>query len=126
MSRAGSPGLTFPALTSPRSVSRRRRIQVAPNFCRVLSGFGVLDRLTKRAVRLDRNSVRRYANNVQLGTTSFASLEERFGYPSFVVHRGDLHTALLERALELGAVLKVDVSLLDSLWLCLGDAAERG
>jgi salicylate hydroxylase len=69
----------------------------------------VLEQLKKKAVRLERNSVRRYANNHELGRTSFASLEERFGFPTFVVHRGDLHTALLNKALELGTVLKVNV-----------------
>ncbi|KAI5476277.1 hypothetical protein MNV49_007914 [Pseudohyphozyma bogoriensis] len=83
-------------------------IQVAPNFCRVLESFGLLEEVKKSAVRLDRNSVRRYANNVQIGTTSFASLEDAFGYPTFVVHRADLHTALLNKAIELGATLKVN------------------
>ncbi|GAA5850396.1 hypothetical protein JCM8547_001862 [Rhodosporidiobolus lusitaniae] len=83
-------------------------IQVAPNFCRVLTHFGVLDQLKKQAVRLEKSSVRRFVNNEQLNTTSFANLEKEYGYPTFVVHRGDLHKALLERALELGAVLKTN------------------
>ncbi|GAA5821224.1 hypothetical protein JCM3770_006883 [Rhodotorula araucariae] len=83
-------------------------IQVAPNFCRVLSHFGILERLKEQAVRLERASVRRYVNNEQLNATSFANLEKEFGYPTFVVHRGDLHKALLDRALELGAQLKTN------------------
>lgn len=50
-----------------------------------------------------------YANDKELGQTSFKSLETEFGFPTFVVHRGDLHKALLDRALELGVVLKVKV-----------------
>lgn len=83
--------------------------QVAPNFCRVLTHFGILERLKKQAVRLERASVRRYVNDEQLNTTSFANLENEYGYPTFVVHRGDLHRALLERALELGAKLETNV-----------------
>ncbi|GAA5820051.1 hypothetical protein JCM11251_005463 [Rhodosporidiobolus azoricus] len=83
-------------------------IQVAPNFCRVLTHFGILDRLKAQAVRLEKSSVRRYVNNEQLNTTSFANLEKEYGYPTFVVHRGDLHRALLDRALELGAKLKTN------------------
>ncbi|GAA5885884.1 hypothetical protein JCM6882_004190 [Rhodosporidiobolus microsporus] len=83
-------------------------IQVAPNFCRVLTHFGILERLKQQAVRLERSSVRRYINNEQLNTTSFGSLEKEYGYPTFVVHRGDLHRALLDRALELGAKLKTN------------------
>ncbi|KAL8293621.1 hypothetical protein RQP46_000322 [Phenoliferia psychrophenolica] len=86
----------------------QRQVTVAPNFCRVLAGFGILERLKESAVRLDRNSVRRYANDAELGQTSFASLEQLFGFPTFVVHRGDLHTALLDRAVELGAQVKVN------------------
>lgn len=50
-----------------------------------------------------------YANNAEFGSTSFVSLEEQFGFPTFVVHRGDLHRALLDRAVELGVSLKVEV-----------------
>jgi len=98
--------VTTPSLTLFRLLARS---QVAPNFCRVLSHFGVLDRLTPQAVRLGGASVRRYVNNEQLNSTSFANLEPDYGWPAFVVHRGDLHKALLDRALELGAQLKVGV-----------------
>ncbi|BGP55638.1 hypothetical protein JCM8202v2_003243 [Rhodotorula sphaerocarpa] len=83
-------------------------IQVAPNFCRVLSHFGVFDRLKAQAVRLDGASVRRYSDNEQINSTSFASLEKEYGAPTYVVHRADLHRALLDRALELGAKLQTN------------------
>lgn len=84
-------------------------LQVAPNFCRVLTHFGILERLKRDAVRLEQASVRRYVNDEQLNSTSFANLEKEYGYPTFVVHRADLHRALLERALELGAKLRTNV-----------------
>ncbi|BGP16355.1 hypothetical protein JCM10213_004896 [Rhodosporidiobolus nylandii] len=83
-------------------------IQVAPNFCRVLTHFGILDRLKQQAVRLEKSSVRRFVNNEQLNTTSFASLEAEYGFGTMVVHRGDLHRALLDRAVELGAKLRTN------------------
>lgn len=54
--------------------------------------------------------MRRYSDNEKINSTSFASLEEEFGAPTYVVHRADLHQALLDRALELGAVLRTNVS----------------
>ncbi|TKA56907.1 hypothetical protein B0A53_01308 [Rhodotorula sp. CCFEE 5036] len=83
-------------------------IQVAPNFCRVLSHFGVFDRLKAQAVRLEGANVRRYSDNEIINSTSFASLEKEFGAPTYVVHRADLHQALLDRALELGATLQTN------------------
>lgn len=83
-------------------------IQVAPNFCRVLSHFGVFDRLKAQAVRLEGANVRRYSDNEVINSTSFASLEKEFGAPTYVVHRADLHQALLDRALELGATLQTN------------------
>ncbi|TNY19451.1 hypothetical protein DMC30DRAFT_412029 [Rhodotorula diobovata] len=105
-------------------------IQVAPNFCRVLSHFGVLERLKPQAVRLGGASVRRYINNEQLNSTSFANLETDYGHPAFVVHRGDLHKALLDRALELGAQLKTgahieDVDFEDGMVKVRGQKAVR-
>ena len=85
-------------------------LQVAPNFCRVLSHFGVFDRLKAQAVRLEGANVRRYSDNEIINSTSFASLEKEFGAPTYVVHRADLHQALLDRALELGATLQTNVS----------------
>lgn len=90
-----------------------RSLQVAPNFCRVLSHFGVFDRLKAQAVRLEGANVRRYSDNEIINSTSFASLEKEFGAPTYVVHRADLHQALLDRALELGATLQTNVSCYD-------------
>lgn len=101
------PKSQIPLPVDPRLTPLAR--QVAPNFCRVLSHFGVLERLKPQAVRLGGASVRRYINNEQLNSTSFANLETDYGHPAFVVHRGDLHKALLDRALELGAQLKTGV-----------------
>lgn len=76
----------------------------------MLSHFGVFDRLKAQAVRLEGANVRRYSDNEIINSTSFASLEKEFGAPTYVVHRADLHQALLDRALELGATLQTNVS----------------
>jgi salicylate hydroxylase len=43
-------------------------IQVAPNAARILSRLGLLDQVMKKSNVLEKNSLRRYANNQELGT----------------------------------------------------------
>jgi 2-polyprenyl-6-methoxyphenol hydroxylase-like FAD-dependent oxidoreductase len=35
-------------------------------------------------------------------------MEEVYGYPYFLIHRGDLHKVLLDRAYEVGAIITVN------------------
>lgn len=43
-------------------------IQVAPNAARILGRLGLLDQVMDKANVLEKNSLRRYANNQELGT----------------------------------------------------------
>lgn len=43
-------------------------IQVAPNAARILGRLGLLSEVMEKANILDKNSLRRYANNEELGT----------------------------------------------------------
>lgn len=43
-------------------------IQVAPNAARILDRLGLLDKVMEKANILEENSLRRYANNQELGT----------------------------------------------------------
>lgn len=43
-------------------------IQVAPNAARILGRLGLLDKVMAKANVLEKNSLRRYANNQELGT----------------------------------------------------------
>jgi salicylate hydroxylase len=78
-------------------------IQVAPNFARLLRRWGCLDRLEKDAIALRANSLRRYADDTELGTSAFMpAVEQKWGAPLWVVHRADVQRVLLEYARELG------------------------
>ncbi|KAK9438602.1 salicylate hydroxylase [Metarhizium brunneum] len=91
-------------------------IQVAPNAARILYRFGVLEEVAKYANMLERNSLRRYANDEELGSAQLMpDAGNKYGAPLSVIHRGDLQRILLQAAKDYGCniltshkVIKVD------------------
>ncbi|KAH0592273.1 hypothetical protein MHUMG1_10019 [Metarhizium humberi] len=91
-------------------------IQVAPNAARILYRFGVLEEVVKYANMLERNSLRRYANDEELGSAQLMpDAGNKYGAPLSVIHRGDLQRILLQAAKDYGCniltshkVIKVD------------------
>ncbi|KAI8628760.1 putative salicylate hydroxylase [Xylariaceae sp. FL1651] len=84
-------------------------IQLAPNAARVLRRFGVLDEAMKYATVLQRNSLRRWKNDEELGLVPLVPrIEEQFGAPLAVIHRADLLRVLLEAAKESGCKILTD------------------
>ncbi|KAI5793078.1 putative salicylate hydroxylase [Geopyxis carbonaria] len=82
-------------------------IQVAPNAARILERYGLLSTLRKDAVELESNSLRRWENNEELGTTAFTPrIAATYGVPLLVVHRGDLQRVLLEGAVAAGVTIR--------------------
>jgi 6-hydroxynicotinate 3-monooxygenase len=72
-------------------------IQMSPNAMRVLRGLGLSDRLAEIAFRPDYWINREWDTGavkfeLQLGKRA----EERYGVPYYLLHRADLHAALLE------------------------------
>ncbi|KAF2969614.1 hypothetical protein GQX73_g4021 [Xylaria multiplex] len=78
-------------------------IQIAPNASRILRRFGVFDETMKHATVLERNSIRRWKNNEELGSIPLVpDVEEHFGAPLAVIHRADLQRILLDAAMRCG------------------------
>ncbi|KAI0540853.1 putative salicylate hydroxylase [Xylaria digitata] len=78
-------------------------IQIAPNASRILRRFGVLDETMKHATVLERNSIRRWKNDEELGSIPLVpDVEEHFGAPLTVIHRADLQRILLDAAVRCG------------------------
>ncbi|RAH64856.1 FAD/NAD(P)-binding domain-containing protein [Aspergillus aculeatinus CBS 121060] len=72
-------------------------IQVAPNAARILGRLGLLDRVMDKANVLEKNSLRRYANNEELGTAPLMpQVGQKYHAPLAVIHRGDLQRILLD------------------------------
>lgn len=72
---------------------------MAPNNMRILGRLGVLEEVVKKCNFLDRNSLRRWQDDKELGTAPLMpGIAEQFGAPLGVVHRGDLQMILLAAA----------------------------
>ncbi|KAJ9206566.1 hypothetical protein DTO164E3_807 [Paecilomyces variotii] len=72
-------------------------IQVAPNAARILGRLGLLDKVMAKANVLEKNSLRRYANNQELGTAPLMpEVGKKYHAPLAVIHRGDLQSILVD------------------------------
>jgi salicylate hydroxylase len=61
-------------------------IQIAPNASRILGRLGLLEKVMENANVLEKNSLRRYANNAELGT---APLMPGVCYPHLFFFNGN-------------------------------------
>ena len=82
-------------------------LQLAPNASRILQQFGVL-RLLQGAVQPERLVVRRGKDGQELATMPLGTAaERRWHAPLLVVHRADLHRALLEACALAGGAIEI-------------------
>ncbi|KAJ5323462.1 salicylate hydroxylase [Penicillium atrosanguineum] len=82
-------------------------IQVAPNAARILGRLGLLSEVMEKANVLDKNSLRRYANNEELGTAPLMpQVGQKYHAPLAVIHRGDLQRILLDGVQAAGVELR--------------------
>ena len=71
-------------------------IGMGPNATGSLSRLGIVDRLETEAVRPRAWTRRRWSDGAILGAYNLRGVvEERFGHPFWMLHRGDLHRALI-------------------------------
>lgn len=84
-------------------------IQVPPNSAKLLERWGVMKHLAKNAVQPEYINFRRWQNGEIIGVTDLSpEFSAQYGAPYYVVHRAHLHTALYERALELGINVRLN------------------
>jgi salicylate hydroxylase len=82
-------------------------IQISPNLSRLLRRWGLLEELRIQAVALEKNVIRRYEDDTEIGCSPFMpQVEEEFGAPLWVIHRADLQMTLLRAAESLGVQVK--------------------
>ncbi|KAF8901859.1 hypothetical protein CPB84DRAFT_1776847 [Gymnopilus junonius] len=74
-------------------------IQVSPNVTRLMIRWGLGEKLQELGVVPTGISLRRYANGDVIGWKNWGdNMEKDHGAPYYVIHRGDLHSILLEHA----------------------------
>ncbi|EXJ78896.1 hypothetical protein A1O3_08396 [Capronia epimyces CBS 606.96] len=88
-------------------------IQVLPNSSRILQSWGMREMLLQYATAPSHVNMLGWKGNLisSMNTTESASKYPGTFYWDF--HRANLHKALLERAVELGAVVKVNARVID-------------
>lgn len=80
-------------------------IQCLPNSTRVLISWGLEEKLSKHATTPRLCNMIGWKGN-KISDMNFHEYEEDCGTPFWDFHRANLHMGLLERAIELGAVLR--------------------
>lgn len=76
-------------------------ILVPPNSMRILHELGLRDRIAAVAVRPESRDVRRWQNGDLIARAPLGdTVEEVYGAPYMVMHRADLHGALMDAAQE--------------------------
>ncbi|KAL3491945.1 hypothetical protein BJX62DRAFT_251033 [Aspergillus germanicus] len=83
--------------SAPKLMEVGAGIQVSPNMLRLFDRWGVSPLIHAKDVALERIHVRRWQDGSLLGTMP---VNKTFGQ-QVVIHRADLHNALIEKALEL-------------------------
>ncbi|CEL05231.1 Putative Catalytic activity: salicylate NADH O(2) <=_ catechol NAD() H(2)O CO(2) [Aspergillus calidoustus] len=83
--------------SAPKLMEVGAGIQVSPNMLRLFDRWGVSPLIHAKDVALERIHVRRWQDGSLLGTMP---VNKTFGQ-QVVIHRADLHNALVEKALEL-------------------------
>ncbi|KAL3446128.1 hypothetical protein BJX65DRAFT_319028 [Aspergillus insuetus] len=83
-------------------------IQIPPNSARLLNKLGVGPYLAKCATEPEGMTFRRWENGDTIGYTRLIpGFRETFDAPYYVIHRADFHSALVQRARDLGIEIKL-------------------
>lgn len=83
-------------------------IQIPSNSTRLLSRLGLDPYLKEYVTEPESISFRRWQSGNVIGLTRLIpNFREQFGAPYYVIHRANFHSALHERALDLGVIVKV-------------------
>ncbi len=79
-------------------------LQISPNASAILRDFDLLPRLAGLALEPEALRIRRARDGATLQLLPLANAKQRWGAPYLLVHRGDLHQALLERVAQEEAI----------------------
>ncbi len=84
---------------APEFLSLGAGVQLGPNACRILAQLGLLDHVSKVAIKPQHLFIHRGSDGAVLVDLPLQTLAtQRWNSASLVIHRGDLHGALLEAA----------------------------
>ncbi|MGA3303143.1 MAG: FAD-dependent monooxygenase [Methylovirgula sp.] len=79
-------------------------LQISPNASAILRDFDLLPRLAGLALEPEALRIKRARDGATLQLLPLAKAKQRWGAPYLLIHRGDLHQALLERVAQEEAI----------------------
>ena len=82
------------------------------NSSRILSSWGLRPQL-ERHVNVPRHIVINGWKGNQISVLDLTTEEDRHGHPSWDIHRADLHNSMLQKAIQLGAVIRCNARVTD-------------
>ncbi|WP_214401153.1 FAD-dependent oxidoreductase [Pseudonocardia lacus] len=88
-------------------------LQMAANATRILRSWGLLDEVVARGVVPRRLVMRDAVDGAELTHLDLVDAERRYGAPYIVIHRGDLHSILLEACRAAGVDLVTAAAVTD-------------
>ncbi len=88
-------------------------LQIAPNCTRVLDRWGLLDEVKSLGVLPENIIMKDAVTGAELTRLDLADVEKRYGFPYMVIHRSDLHGALLRGCERAGVDLVTDTRVAD-------------
>ncbi|WP_433361309.1 FAD-dependent oxidoreductase [Actinoplanes sp. CA-142083] len=83
-------------------------MQIAPNCTRILAEWGLLDEVRELGVLPQRIVMKDAVDGSVLSSLDLQDVERRYGFPYLVIHRSDLHGALLRACRRAGVSLVTD------------------
>jgi 3-hydroxybenzoate 6-monooxygenase len=101
-------------------------LQIAPNCTRILDSWGLLDEVLALGVQPRHLVMRDAVDGTELTRLDLADARARYGSPYVVVHRSDLHSALLAACRRTGVELVTDAEVTGYAHVPGGVAVRRG
>lgn len=97
LGRAGHEVVVLEA--APKIAEVGAGITCSPNLTRLLSRWGLDDRIQKHTDYLSHVNLRRWEGGELLGAAPLMpEVQKKHGAPQYVIHRADLHKALMDEA----------------------------
>ncbi len=89
-------------------------VSLHPNSLRVLSAWGLRPQLEESANVPQSTVINGWKGN-QISVLDLDAESRRYGYPGWDLHRADLHGAMLQKAIELGAAIRCNARVVDCI-----------
>ena len=89
-------------------------MSIHSNSLRILSSWGLRPQLEGNA-NVPQSTIINGWRGDQISVLDLTAENRRYGYPSWDIHRADLHSAMLQKAIDLGATVRCNARVVDCI-----------